>query len=517
MNAQSNPSALDPSRARALVYGYRSDVGRKREHNEDSCAALGRADLAARLDGLFVVADGMGGMGGGDVASSLVVQSVTQTVHEALQQPISGRLNTGGILLDALDRANADVQARRTARPELRRMGTTCVAALVADNRLTLVNVGDSRAYLLREGRLAQLTEDHSLVWEEMRAGRLTPEEAKRSQFRNQILRGVGLAASVEADLFTQTLRPGDTVLLCSDGLTTEVEETEIARILATAPSPQDASDLLVAAALQGGGSDNITVIVLRYGAFTPLTATEEESTDPDAEWRKAPPIPLEPPRAVRTSTPSHERPRPLVALLAVVALAEAVALGWLWQQAHHPPPALPITKPPAPTVRATDAPLTYGELHLIAKGPFRNDVLQILPNGDLLVATAKDTLVLLTPEGAQGPLLRNDGLHVATAAEPTPSSGKQKATAGRLDIAVDASGNRYQLLPGRGIDKFDAAGTQILAGLGKGAKKVKGLVAPTRIAVDGSGNLYVLDDHQLKRFDAHPKAAPTPAPGAPQ
>jgi hypothetical protein len=340
-----------------------------------------------------------------------------------------------------------------------------------------------------------------------MRAGRLTREQAQHSQFRNQILRGVGLAPTVEADLFTQTLRAGDTVLLCSDGLTVESEEAEIARILAATPNPQVASDRLVEAALRQGGSDNITVIVLRYGPFTPLAATEDEPTDPDAEWRKAAPqrTTVEPDRVtVGAPTSRNGMLRPLLVLLTFAVLAEAVGLGWLWQQAHRPAPA-PVAPKPAPKpTRPTDGPLLYSGPELVWKGPLRDDILQITPEGNILVATQTGSLIQVTPQKTLAPPLLNYDLHVSTPATALRAGkGKAAPAHGGLDVTLDASGNRYELLPGRGIDKYDPAGAQVLAGIGK-----KGLQAATKLGVDASGNLYVIDQHQLKRFDAHPKPA---------
>ena len=175
-------------------------------------------------------------------------------------------------------------------------MGTTCVAAILHDGVLTVGNAGDSRAYLLREGKLRQITEDHSQVWQEVLAGKMTREEAQKSKFRNAITKSIGLGGEVDADIKEFDLIEGDTLLLCSDGLTTEVGDQDIADILASAANAQAACERLTDAALRKGGSDNITVVVLRYGDFTPLggaeiepervTAGEEDATDERAEWR---------------------------------------------------------------------------------------------------------------------------------------------------------------------------------------------------------------------------------------
>ena len=282
-----------------FTVGFKTDIGRVREMNQDSYAILRRNELLKQLDALLIVADGMGGGKGGDVASRIAAETLPDVAHEELSEVLMGRkLDPGGILRMGMERANNRVRHKGVEDPTLRGMGTTCVAAILNDGILTVGNAGDSRAYLLRDGKLRQVTEDHSEVWQQVKAGKMTREEAQKSKFRNSITKSIGLGGEVDAEIDTFEMREGDTVLLCSDGLTTEVGDQDIANILATAPTAQTACDRLTDVALNKGGSDNITVVVMRYGDFTPLGGAEiepelirdeeEDATDERAEWRQS-------------------------------------------------------------------------------------------------------------------------------------------------------------------------------------------------------------------------------------
>jgi PPM family protein phosphatase len=228
-----------------LVAGKQTDVGRVREVNEDGCLVDDRM-------GLFAVADGMGGHQAGEVASA--------TALEALRAAVA----SGEPIRDAIDRANDAVLERSAGDERLRGMGTTMTAGtLAAGGTLLLGHVGDSRAYLARDGELTQVTEDHSLVEELVRGGKLTPEQAEVHPQRSVITRALGIEPAVEIDLYPVELHEGDRMLLCSDGLTTMVRSEEIAAILQREPDPQRAANKLVEAANAAGGEDNITVLVI--------------------------------------------------------------------------------------------------------------------------------------------------------------------------------------------------------------------------------------------------------------
>ncbi|HTA32717.1 MAG TPA: Stp1/IreP family PP2C-type Ser/Thr phosphatase [Solirubrobacteraceae bacterium] len=237
-----------------------SDTGRQRRANEDS--------LLARSP-LFVVADGMGGAQAGEVASRIAVESfqpgLAETSHPELE------------LAELARAANARIHELSHANAEQAGMGTTLTAVYVGEQEVAIAHVGDSRAYCLRDGQLLRLTDDHSLVDELMRQGRLTPEEAVEHPQRSVITRALGPEGMVEVDTRSFRARDGDVYLLCSDGLTTMIGEDEIAATLLAHERLRDAGEALIAAANHAGGRDNITVVLLRLEEVQPATAPPPE------------------------------------------------------------------------------------------------------------------------------------------------------------------------------------------------------------------------------------------------
>src|SRR5215213_7855154 len=233
-----------------LQAGAATDVGRVRQMNEDRFLADER---------LFAVADGVGGHQAGEVAS--------QTSVETLQRAFTEGEHTIEGLVAAAEAANNAVWQLAQGSREKRGMGTTLTAlALVQENgeeQLALINVGDSRAYLLQHGDLIQLTEDHSLVEELVRDGKLTPAEAQVHPQRSIITRALGMEPAIEVDSWEITPYAGDRILLCSDGLTNELSDERIASTLRQLADPQEAAHDLVRQARAAGGSDNITVVVV--------------------------------------------------------------------------------------------------------------------------------------------------------------------------------------------------------------------------------------------------------------
>ena len=224
----------------------RTDPGRVRRRNEDTFV----------LDPpLFAVADGMGGAQAGEVASRLAAAAFRE-YHEA------DRLAPDERLQAIIQEANRRIYDRALSDSNVSGMGTTVTAALLIGGRVTLGHVGDSRAYRIREGELEQLTEDHSLVGDLMRSGRLTAEEAEAHPQRSVITRALGTDPEVDVDTSVVDAQPGDLFLLCSDGLTTMVADEDILGILAAAPALDDAARELVRAANTGGGEDNVTVVL---------------------------------------------------------------------------------------------------------------------------------------------------------------------------------------------------------------------------------------------------------------
>jgi serine/threonine protein phosphatase PrpC len=224
-----------------------TDTGRQRRANEDS--VLARSPL-------FVVADGMGGAQAGEVASRLAIESFQHGLEDAT--------DAEGGLAEYARAANVSIHERSQADAAHAGMGTTLTAVYVGAEEVAIAHVGDSRAYCLRDGELLRLTDDHSLVDELIRQGKLTPEEAVAHPQRSVITRALGPEPEVEIDTRSYRAREGDVYLLCSDGLTTMVPDGALVEILLGHPQLRDAGEALIAAANEAGGRDNITVVLLR-------------------------------------------------------------------------------------------------------------------------------------------------------------------------------------------------------------------------------------------------------------
>ncbi|KPK40147.1 MAG: hypothetical protein AMJ69_03510 [Gammaproteobacteria bacterium SG8_47] len=239
-----------------LAISGKTDVGRLREHNEDSIA------WDAKL-GLVVLADGMGGHNAGEVASELAVNTVLSVLRTALTAD-EGDANRTELLQDAVDDANSAIFNQSHEQPQCAGMGTTLVGALFSDEGMIWAHVGDSRIYRLRQTELSQITTDHSLLEELVQNGYLTKEEAQLSVNKNLITRALGIEADVDADVDIDTLMADDIYLFCSDGLSDLVNEQDIASILNDRSRDLDtAAASLVFAANAKGGTDNISVILV--------------------------------------------------------------------------------------------------------------------------------------------------------------------------------------------------------------------------------------------------------------
>jgi PPM family protein phosphatase len=235
---------------RVVEHAALTDVGRQREGNEDSML---------EDPPLFVVADGMGGAQAGEVASGLAVDTMGE-------MPPDEDAGVDDDLVAAVREANRRIHDRSQEDRALSGMGTTLTAAWVHDGKVTIGHVGDSRAYRWREGELAQLTDDHSLVAELERHGKLTAAEARVHPQRSMILRALGIGAEVEVDTYCFTGEPGDVFLLCSDGLSGVVHDQVIGEVLNAAGTLDEAATELVEIANLSGGPDNITAVLFRLG-----------------------------------------------------------------------------------------------------------------------------------------------------------------------------------------------------------------------------------------------------------
>ena len=257
-----------------IEFGARTDLGRVRENNEDSYV------VAPELN-LFVLCDGMGGQASGEVASRAATKAVVEHCRKAEADPsipLVGARNTqlserSNRLASAIRRANQIVHSMAEEDAKYQGMGATIVSIWLEGEQMSLAHVGDSRSYRVRAGKIDQLTQDHSFVAEQVRRGIMTQQEAERSKLQNVLLRALGPDPDVEVEISEHVLAEGDSLLLCSDGLTRELSDSQIAAVLGEADEAQEGADRLVQLANQAGGGDNITAIVLRFaprpvGAF---------------------------------------------------------------------------------------------------------------------------------------------------------------------------------------------------------------------------------------------------------
>jgi PPM family protein phosphatase len=240
-----------------------TDTGRQRRANEDSLLAQAP---------LFVVADGMGGAQAGEVASRIAVESFASGLQDSAKPEEA--------LAELTREANARIHELSHSHAEQAGMGTTLTAVYVGQREVSIAHVGDSRAYRFRDGELLRLTDDHSLVDELLRQGRLTPEEAEEHPQRSVITRALGPEGVVEVDTRSFSARDGDVYLLCSDGLTTMVAEGVLARVLSEHDSLRGAGEALIAAANEAGGRDNITVLLLRLEDLDTSSAPATEQAE---------------------------------------------------------------------------------------------------------------------------------------------------------------------------------------------------------------------------------------------
>ena len=299
----------------ALRAGAATDVGQVRSNNQDSHLTS---------DPLYAVADGMGGAAAGEVASALAIEALNNGFHHSGPP-------TPDLLIQAAQTANRAVWDEAEANPEMRGMGTTLVAiALVAGPELAIINIGDSRLYVLHDHELRQITFDHNLVAEMVAEGRITPAEAEVHPRRNIMTRALGVEPEVPIDLFVEEAVPGDRYLLCSDGLPREVHDGLITSLLERFADPQAAAKELVDEANRRGGNDNITVVVVDVVDEEPAATGNDATTA----------LPVAAPE-----DPTAEQP------------AGTAGPGGPDVAPDHPPPA--ATAAPAPPGRRKRSPVT--------------------------------------------------------------------------------------------------------------------------------------------------------------
>jgi PPM family protein phosphatase len=297
----------------------RSDVGRQRSANEDSLVIA---------PPFFAVADGMGGAKAGEVASATAV--------EVFGDDVDSRQSAESQLAGIVREANRRIHQLAVSRESYRGMGTTLTAAKIHGDEVSLAHVGDSRAYVLRDGRLDQITRDHSLVAELERSGQISPEAAEHHPQRSIITRALGPEPDVEVDTLTMGGRDGDLFMICSDGLTSMISDDEVGSILRSAPDLEEAAEALVRAANQSGGRDNITVVLFRLGE------AGEEDRRPAEDETIAGQVSADDVRAGVSSEAPTSAPRsggPAVAERLAGARADATVVAGPERRPKPPPP----------------------------------------------------------------------------------------------------------------------------------------------------------------------------------
>lgn len=314
--------------ARKLRTAAATDIGRRRSGNEDSyivwtAEAAGRPHAADRL---LVVCDGMGGTNAGEVASRMTVDAVVRAFAESTESDPAAALS------HAVQTANAEIWEHVQTRTDLQGMGTTCTAVAIRGDEACVAHVGDSRAYLVRGEHIRQLTHDHSLVAQLVARGELTPTAAKSDSRRNVVTRSVGVGPLVDVDVvhLEDPLQPGDTIVICTDGLHGQVDDGEIAS-RAGGPSLDRGCRELIDLANERGGPDNITVALARLepsdtDSFAPRPAAARPASPRRAEPRRAAP---RAPRATARVAARPSRQRALKMLI-IVLLALVLALSGL-------------------------------------------------------------------------------------------------------------------------------------------------------------------------------------------
>lgn len=395
---------------RVHVFG-RTDVGQIREHNEDnflvadltrksrSLMEADRQQLVGERGTVMGVCDGMGGAAAGEVASQLAVDIVYEKLVQG--EAPTNRDDLARRLVYAVEEAGVRIFNEARADRTRRGMGTTATVASLLDDRLYFAQVGDSRGYILRNGQLVQVTRDQSLVNQLIEAGQLTEEEAETFEHNNIILQALGTAETVQVDLTYADLRRGDTVLLCSDGLSGMIRADEIREVLASVRDPLEACKVLTERANLAGGHDNITVIVAHFegdGLAPPMPDDEPlkyrkyalPELSPDATSRAQPVNPAE----IQTAPPSEEARRESRRLRVghtMVGLTSPVAGMDL-------PLPQPAVAPPIAHVKPATAPIAYRHdddpVHIPTTGP-RPEWIGMMVIGAMVVVALTGYFVL--------------------------------------------------------------------------------------------------------------------------
>ncbi|MDR3707834.1 MAG: protein phosphatase 2C domain-containing protein [Capsulimonadaceae bacterium] len=472
--------------------GSKTDLG-TRENNEDAVLVVQPRNGELGAQAVLIVADGMGGRAYGEDASSTAVRTIRATLGSLLA-PGAAKPPYGDALAAAIRRANSDVYELARTKSGQKGMGTTCVAAVIADDSATIAHVGDSRAYLLRDGLLRRLTEDHSYVHDQIKSGNLSDHDARQSRFRHVITKAIGIDPTVEPDIKTHKLCEGDTLLLCTDGLSNIVDEAGMIQIMSRARTAQEAIDYLVDAAKRGGSKDNISGALARIGVAEPdglaATATGEQMHGSLTLERPAEAATIVDTGLGEDAKAGEASPRRVVAPVvggavigALICSLVLAAVGWL-----HPFYVAPRPHKAVYSAAAVDyAKLSYGKPQVL----LLDDVLpDLLAGGDagVVVANARTGKLMCINAAGQ--------IHEAGQIEPRPASSLE----GRRFIASDAQGNVYITNAGEAMIRLYTADGKYIKCIGQGQ-----IQQPASLWVARPGDIYVIDGGRLTVIRALP------------
>ena len=486
-----------------ISIGARTDVG-GRSNNEDCLAVLDRDRVPLRADAVLIIADGMGGRANGEEASGIAVKVVRETLMEMLDPANEKRLPPAeDILAAAIRRANSTVYELSQEYPDTPGMGTTCIAALVSEGILTLAHVGDSRAYLIRGSSIKPLTNDHTYVADQVKAGNMSNDDARSSRFKNVITRAVGIGPTVQPDFETIALLDSDTILLCTDGLSNTLKEIEMLEVVSQSNSAQGTANALLEAAKAGGVSDNVTVIAVRVTADVQsgrikLSENTSESngngtrdyTKLKPEARPAPAVKVTPQRTRGKKAPlGGIESIALASISAVIgAVVIAVALGLL---GYLKTPEIFGDDSSGDSCYSSSflpdyVSLRYQPPAQVYYKPLRPNFLIVTNSGVFVALQSSGRVVHLSTLGVAEGNVPADAI--------IPDSQDQPSY-----YAADAAGDLYE------SDGWSGSISQSSADGATHRQVVTGLTKPESIALDQAGDIFVIDNSELFEIRAIP------------
>lgn len=379
-----------------LTIGQATDPGRVRQANEDRLCVLTPPAIVSDIDALLVVADGMGGHNAGEIASGFVVEKLDALFRSPDYRKwvdFSPEREEYYVLVlkEILEKLNEQLHQMSLRREEWRGMGTTVTAGLIAGSKLYLGHVGDSRAYLLSQNTFRQLTKDHAWVMEQVEQGLLSSEQAAAHPRKNEITRALGISSLVRVDRHIQDLHPGDALLLCTDGLTNLVSDSELQQQLQSIADPQQCCQSLVHLANQRGGGDNITVVIARAQESLGTKLVIASPPNPSAEQVKVDTEEIVvPPRRLWQKKNKRQAPPPPISKSTTSSLPDAVSAS--------------ATEQTAPATKVTIAPVRSASARQNSPSPLLLFVIGFLLMGYVFfAAVANAWLAILVGLGTDG------------------------------------------------------------------------------------------------------------------